>query len=184
MIECWNNIILWGDYQKIDQIEERLLSIESGVLTWSNYHQIFPHDVSDVTDDDWGPKWFKPTVVKVDNKLMISGYSQRFPAIPFVELISEEWGVGCEIFYEEPLQDISGMIKWEGGQTIFDKSWTYLEGKFFNDEESFYDEIEKQSMKFSSYEIFLDSLNIRNWNSGLNLDFDKIRKIYFRQGSR
>ena len=88
--DCWNSVTISGDIDTIKKIESKFNSLDDNPLNYKNYQKLFDTDVTDVQDEDWGPKWFTPSVKIVDDKLIIKGDSAWSPASPLFELISNE----------------------------------------------------------------------------------------------
>lgn len=175
---CWNQITITGDYDTLKKIEEKFSSISEGILNYRNYSKIFDSDVSDVTDDDWGPKWFTPTIISTDGQLVITGDSAWMPPVPLLELISEEWEVNCELRYDEPAQDFAGVIYWEKGDLVDNQKYTSWEYKFLFDIYSFWEEAEYSMEVYETIEEWFESLNLDAWKRKPNLDMNKIDTLW------
>lgn len=175
---CWNEITITGNPSTLKKIEEKFTLIQEGILNYKNYSKLFDTDVSDVVDDEWGPKWFTPTIVMNEGKLVITGDSAWMPPVPLIELISEEWGVDCQLKYDEPAQDFAGIINWESGDMIHNQTYTSWEYKFLTDNISFWEEVEYSMDVYDTIEEWFDSLNLDKWKQKPDLDMGKIEELW------
>jgi hypothetical protein len=175
---CWNQITISGDPDTLKKIEEKFTLIDSGVLNYKNYSKIFESDVTDMEGDEWGPKWFTPSIVSNEGRLIITGDSAWVPPVPLFELISDEWEVECELIYDEPGQDFAGSIIWSNGDVIDNQKYTSWEYKYLFDRHSFWEEVEYSMEVYETIEEWLETLNLDKWNKRPSLDMNKINSIW------
>jgi hypothetical protein len=176
--DCWNSVTISGDIDTIKKIETKFNSFDGNPLNYKNYHKLFDTDVTDVQDEDWGPKWFTSSVEMIDDKLIIKGDSAWMPTIPLFELISEEYEVDCELIYEETGMDFAGVIKWEKGDLVYEQEYTYWEYKYVTDTEEFYNEAEYSVVCYDSVEEWVSGLNLEKWKQSPDIDMNRLNEAW------
>lgn len=175
---CWNKAKLTGNFRTLKRIESKFNSMSGVELNFSNYSKLFTTDVSDVEGDDWGPKWFKFEHHFEDRVLVIEGESFQIPIVPFFEILSDEYGVNCDMVYDQNKFDFAGIINWKKGTMMrFDqyRSWEF---RFIYDEDNFYKQMEKTSESNESYDDWLNQLKIEDWKEKPVLDFNRLNQIW------
>jgi hypothetical protein len=176
--DCWNSVIITGDVDTLKEIEARFNSFEKGVLNYGNYHKMFDIDMSYMTDEDWGPKWFLPWARMDGDDLVVTGDSAWSPQTKLFELISSEYCVDVSMTYEERGMDFAGQIKWEEGDCISENEYTYWEYKYLNETDTFYEEAEECLSYEDSVDVWMESLNIDEWNQKPDIDMDRLNKVW------
>jgi len=179
--DCWNSVTISGDIDTIKKIESKFNSLGDNPLNYKNYQKLFDTDVTDVQDEDWGPKWFTPSVKIVDDKLIIKGDSAWSPASPLFELISNEYGVDCELIYEETGMDFAGVMKWESGKLVHQEEYTFWEYKHLTDTEDFYNEAEYSIVCYDSVEEWISGLNLEKWKTQPNIDMHRLNEAWQKE---
>jgi len=175
---CWNNVTITGNLDTLKKIESKFKSLEGEILTYMNYNKLFDTDVSDVEGEDWGPKWFTPSVSLEDNKLFIKGDSAWMPTIPLFELISDEYEVDCYMSFEETGMDFAGEMKWEKGDLVYNYDYTSWEFRYLNNKDEFYEEAEYAVVCYDSVNEWVHSLNLSKWKDEPTIDLERLQKFW------
>lgn len=179
--DCWNNVTITGNLDTLKKIQSKFKPFESELLNYSSYHKLFETDVKDVEGDDWGPKWFAPSTSIEGDKLIIKGDSAWMPAIPLIELISEEYEVDCYMKYEETGMDFAGEMKWERGDLVYNYEYTAWEFRYLTDKETFYEEAEYAVVCYDSVDEWITGLNLEKWKDKPNIDLERLQKFWEKE---
>jgi hypothetical protein len=177
--DCWNKATIKGQKSKLENILKKFESSENGVFHIGNYKTLFNTDVSDLDEEDWGSKRFTPSCDLSDDKLIVTGDSAWSPMIGLFETISAEYGLECDLEYEERGYDFAGKISWDVDGVVTEAiEWTYWEKLFLFDKEEFYEELYYRSEIYESSEEFVEDLNLSKWKDSSVINIEEVKKIW------
>jgi hypothetical protein len=159
--DCWNRVTITGDSDTLNKLKNMFDTHPS--LNYSNYHEMFVTDVSDMKGEDWGPKWFLPYAEMVDEELIVTGDSAWSPAIEFFEVLTDEYPIKCDFWYDERGFDFAGHVTIEEGYVDTHVEWTYWEGLYLNDREQFIEEIYECAGWCEDFDEVKETISLDKW---------------------
>jgi hypothetical protein len=149
---CNNSIVIQGDKDKIKTILEKIGDINSDCNLFENLIGKDP----DIDTIGWyesnlrrfGTKWdVSPNESNIefcDDKITMSPQTAWSPPVYFCEALSKDYGVKVELTFYEPGCDFAGRVTFdENGEVVEELDYTYYEGLFHMDNESFWTEIDE-----------------------------------------
>ena len=151
---CDNSLMIKGNKESIAKITELLKSIEGketgmfqtlvGIDDSGEGHM---KDKLQLNKNGWGTKWdvygnqIEPSYDDV--LICIYGFQTAWsPPVGFCQMLSKQYGVKCELQYEEPGNDFCGKTIVEDGEIVDEDDYDYREGKYKFDNEGFWYEID------------------------------------------
>jgi hypothetical protein len=187
---CTNWIEISGDKESIQKIKEKMESIENSQD--GNLFMTLVGIPDEVTDYDtnwydtnvnsWGTKWdvsLDESNVEInEDHITMSPITAWSPPIKFCVSLATKYGVDIVIIYEEPGCDFCGktIIKKDG--TYVEEDYSFLEGKYILDNETFWYEVD------SNLEYFVDEENpsfedfIKSYDFVSDEDKEEIKRMY------
>jgi hypothetical protein len=176
---CWNKVTITGSNETLNKIKDRFESSERGIFNINNLHILFDSDVSDMDEDDFGSKWFTPSVTIEDGELIVSGDSAWSPMIGLFERICVDYGVEATLDYEEMGNDFAGRISWNSkGVEIQNEEWTYWEKEYLYNQENFWEEMQWRYNNYDTFEEFIKGFELNIWRDSSVLNMSKLEKEF------
>ncbi len=188
---CTNWIEISGSEESIQKIKETMESIENssepnlfmtlvGIPEGVDYEK----EWYSTNVDNWGTKWDvsldESNVEFTPDFITMSPDTAWSPPVGFCKSLAKKFGVDITITYEEPGSDFCGRtnIDKEGDEDVED--YTFLEGKYILDNESFWYEVDSNleyhiddRYENPSFEDF-----IKDYDFVSEEDRDEIKKMY------
>ena len=154
---CSNWIVISGDEKKIKTIKFALQSLkdnkdDNGIfkaligtkpgISKENYDNGGWYDAN---LSFWGTKWdisYDEVNFNFDDKsISFSGDTAWSPPIEFAKELARTYGVDVELQYSESGNDFAGKTKCSADGAIEELDYSYIEGTYHNDIESFWNEV-------------------------------------------
>ncbi len=187
---CTNWIEISGDKESIQKIKEKMESIENSQD--ANLFMTLVGVPDEVTDYDtnwyetnintWGTKWDvslnESNVEFNEDHITMSPETAWAPPVRFCISLATKYGVDVTIQYEEPGCDFCGKTDIKKDGTFVEEDYSYLKGKYFLDNESFWYEVD------SNLEYYLDDENpslekfIEEYDFVSDEDKEELKRMY------
>jgi hypothetical protein len=181
--DCWNRVEITGDSDTLSKLKERFDALTSGFLTTSTYQSMFEGNTTgnnrDFTDVDWGSKRLDCSSYELeDGKITFAGDSAWAPPMEFYQMLSEDWDVKVEVWYDERGMDFAGHVVFESGDTEVEEEWTYWENLYLNDRNQFEEELLDSAGWMDNFEEFVETLSLDKWQTKTDVDLSTYEKMF------
>ena len=187
---CTNWIEISGDKESIQKIKEKMESIENSQD--ANLFMTLVGIPEDVTDYDtnwydtninnWGTKWDvslnESNVEFNEDHITMSPETAWSPPVGFCKSLAMKYKVVVTNTYEEPGCDFCGriVIDSEGNENVED--YSFLEGKYILDNETFWYEVDSNIESYSDYENPTFENFIEDYDFVNDEDKEEIKRMY------
>ena len=101
-------------------------------------------------------------------------YTYQTPCIEFVKRLAGRYSLNIQLHYNNQEDDFSGEISIYRNQLIKDHRYSYFQGVYFNNRDSFWELVYKD---FNESLSFMDFLLAKRLSLNEN-DFNKLKKLY------
>jgi hypothetical protein len=128
---CWNAVIIEGKPDVLAKIEVLFDNYKNYdyLVDWAN--TFFPNMENLPSQSDYlfyGTRWWDSTCdMTTDVTLHVTGDSAWSPPLKLLQLISEYYGVRCEITFSESGMGFAGKCIWENGNLEYSRDMSYSE---------------------------------------------------------
>ena len=179
--DCWNRVTITGDSDTLNKLKSRFDALDSGFLSLSTYESMFegtgiPRNFTDV---DWGSKRVDCSSYELeDDKITFAGDSAWAPPLEFYRLLSEDWGVTVDVWFDERGMDFAGHVVFESGDTEVEEEWTYWENLYLNDKNQFEEEVLDGAGWMDSFEDFIETISVDKWKTKTDIDLSIYEKMF------
>jgi len=179
---CWNWVLIEGDNDTLDLLENRMQDYEmfDNLTDWTNH--ILGKKVFDVKKDNpydvvgtrwWDIDWY---AMDRDNQSMtIQGDSAWGPPTHLMELLAEEFDLKILIEFEEPGMDFGGYCKFDKTGQLEDHTVSYSQWRYEQDKYAYFDQF-KCDAEEGCYESKEDVIESNDFVS--EEDLKELIKIY------
>lgn len=143
---CWNWVRVTASKQSLNRLESKFKKYDS--TNWfTEFGDIVlekkPREYTGQPFDfyyQYGTKWWDITLERVDDgELVISGDTAWSPPLELMKKVSKKYKAVVYCEFEEPGCDFAGEHKYENGNIIMQKDYSYDEYRYIEDKDSWWD---------------------------------------------
>jgi len=186
---CSNWIEITGSKESIQKIKETMETIEKsdepnlfmtlvGVPDGVDYK----NDWYDTNINNWGTKWDvtlnECNVDFTDESITMSPETAWAPPISFCKSLAVKYGVEVIITYEESGCDFCGRTTIDSEGNLSEEDYSYIQGKYVFDNESFWSELEAYIDSYLDYETPTYEDFIEDYDFVSDEDKEEIKLMY------
>jgi hypothetical protein len=186
---CSNWIEITGSKESIQKIKETMETIEKsdepnlfmtlvGVPDGVDYK----NDWYDTNINNWGTKWDvtlnECNVDFTDESITMSPETAWAPPISFCKSLAVKYGVEVIITYEESGCDFCGRTTIDSEGNLSEEDYSYIQGKYVFDNESFWSELESYIDNYLDYETPTYEDFIEDYDFVSDKDKEEIKLMY------
>jgi hypothetical protein len=186
---CSNWIEITGSKESIQKIKETMETIEKsdepnlfmtlvGVPDGVDYK----NDWYDTNINNWGTKWDvtlnECNVDFTDESITMSPETAWAPPISFCKSLAVKYGVEVIITYEESGCDFCGRTTIDSEGNLSEEDYSYIQGKYVFDNESFWSELESYIDNYLDYETPTYEDFIEDYDFVSDKDKETIKTMY------